>query len=180
METRGKGFIMSFESMTVVFNKGDDFHTLELDTGHTANGVDAVLDRLESVGWEIVSVVVYDEAGPTETVNSDQSAPIAWQVAELFTELDAYRHACERAVAFLVLFGWNEWNEDKYSERCFGEYDNEEDFAENYIEIYYKTLYDEIPPILEIDWAETARNIETEENYSFIHHNGSLFAFRNE
>jgi hypothetical protein len=169
---------MEFNAMDIAFHKNGEFHHVSVNKGHTASAVDDMLCRFDGAGWEITSVIVWDGDGQTETV--DTILPLDWQVSELFWELDNHPFMCEKAVAFLLAFGWGEWNENEYFERCFGEFDNPEQFAIENTSIYaYEGGKIDIPEWVEVDWTATARRLQADYAWTLQRHNGSVFAFRN-
>jgi hypothetical protein len=169
---------MEFNQMDIAFHKNGEFHHVSVNRGHSIYAVSDMLCRFGDAGWEITSVIVWDGAGQTETVSI--TLPLDGQVADLFYELDRHPYMCEKAVAFLLAFGWGEWDSEEYSDRCFGEFDNPEQFAVENTSIHaYQGLKIDIPEWVEVDWAATARNLETEYNYTLQRHNGSVFAFGN-
>lgn len=163
---------VKFKSMVTVFEKNGHFHTVELTNSHKHSNYYDLFMRLWDYNWEIVSVVVHDTVGATEIL---ENIPSFDNLSDFFEEVVDNVYQVETAVAFVLALGWEEWEGYAYRERCYGRYDNEEDFAEAVTILEYSDL--EIPEWVEVDWQTTADNLTSKYGYTLVRHNGETFAF---
>lgn len=148
---------------------------LEFDDTHSASQVDNILKGMERAGWDILNVHI--------ATGSDSVYPAIKDAGTLSAVFDALFESPEDAgkiIAYGVLFGWTESHFEhsrygrKFDDGYQGVYDNEEDFAREFVE----NDGSEIPWYVTIDWEDTTATIMNDhasydygyETYIFVNH----------
>ena len=132
------------------------FRGLEFDDTHEPSQVESIVKGSESNGWSLYGLTIHTESDYVITGIRDAETAFA-----VFDALFESPENAGQIIAYGELFGWlasnferNRWGR-KYEEGYHGVYDDEEDFAREFVE----NDASEIPWYVSIDWEDTTATI---------------------
>jgi hypothetical protein len=196
---------MAFDRITVVFNKGDHFHTITFDDTYPFfaslsfsekrrdwqdhSGLDDVFHRFDKSGYEIVSAVVeYDGYWKEEMVSGN--GVTSTDLLAFFEALQENPQDAGSLIAYVRINGMeyaSQWEDvikfSGDSKSAVAQEWHDEIGTKLFKQVYkpgrFSTEYEatDIPDYLSVDWEDTADVIANNEGMSLECLNGTWYLF---